>query len=412
MKKILPLIGSIALLFTLDACKVTTSSSSSGSEMDSSTTSNDDISTSVPDINDFSQDITLEDGLKVFALAYENTLNAESLKINADLTDVKIDKTTTSQTFVDGELESSSTLNSKISLTSDIGLAINMDATKTVDQAFKAVANISNTDFNFAAKADDNNSVAFEINFDSIDAYLQGTDLYLDVTGSDIYDQVLEIIPLFSHGDENQVEQIASMLEQMGEKIVFDLSSLNNSTSSPLPVVSDVIASLPTSEELIQSFNDAFTTSPLLKEFFTCKSNGEDTLININITEDEYCEFLASILSSSDPSVPPYTVEDVKEIMGDLFGVNNFNFDIIINESGYVSYLATDVDMRVGLSSTSSSSSGDENVVTTSITDTTTADIIFNTSFTFDFAAIELDFPSDLESFVPFPLTDSSQLQN
>ena len=412
MKKILPLIGSIALLFTLDACKVTTSSSSSGSEMDSSTTSNDDISTSVPDINDFSQDITLEDGLKVFALAYENTLNAESLKINADLTDVKIDKTTTSQTFVDGELESSSTLNSKISLTSDIDLAINMDATKTVDQAFKAVANISNTDFNFAAKADDNNSIAFEINFDSIDAYLQGTDLYLDVTGSGVYDQILEIIPLFSHGDENQVEQIASMLEQMGEKIVFDLSSLNNSTSSPLPVVNDVIASLPTSEELIQSFNEALTTSPLLKEFFTCKSNGEDTLININITEDEYCEFLASILSSSDPSVPPYTVEDVKEIMGDLFGINNFNFDIIINESGYVSYLATDVDMRVGKSSTSSSSSGDENVVTTSITDTTTADIIFNTSFTFDFAAIELDFPSDLESFVPFPLTDSSQSQN
>ena len=393
----------------MEACKVTNPSSSSG--LDSSASNNDEVTSSVPDVNDFNQDISLEDGIKAFALAYENTLNAESLKINADLTDVKLDKTILSQTFADGKLENSSTLNSKISLTSDIDLSINMDATKTVDQAFNAVININNTDFNFAAKAADNN-VAFNIKFDSIDAYLQGTDLYLDVTGSGVYDQVLKIIPLFSNGDENQVEQIASMFEQIGEKIVFDLSSLNNSASSSLPVVSDAFASMPTSEELIQSFNEALTASPLLKEFFTCKSNGEDTLININITEDEYCEWMAFILSSSDPSVPPFTVEDVKEMMGDLFGINNLNIDIIINESGYVSYLETDIDMRVGSSFTSISSSGDESVVTTSTTDTTTVDIIFNTNFVFDFAAIELDFPSDLDSFVPFPLDASSSPQN
>ena len=207
MKKLLPLIGSMSLLLGLVACDTTTSPT-------------------LPDINDFNEEVTLSEGLEAISLAYENVLDANTIKIGADLTNVSTDTTTVTQVLVDGVLQQTTTTSSKQNLTSSIDFALNIDDTKTVDQAFKGIVSVGDTNMTGSATIDDVN-LEFGFNFESVSAYLDGSKVYLDVTNTGIYDQILEIVTTANGGSTSQTEQLEAIFDQIGEKIAFDLSSLN-----------------------------------------------------------------------------------------------------------------------------------------------------------------------------------------
>lgn len=379
MKKLLPLIGSMALLLTLGACEQQTSST-------------------LPDINDFNEEVTLSEGLEAISLAYENVLDANTIKIGADLTNVSIDVASVTQVLVDGVLQQTATINSKQNLTSSIDIALNIDDTKTVDQAFKGIVSVGDTNMNATVTMDDVN-LEFGFNFDSINAYLDGSKVYLDVTNSGIYDQILEIVTTANGGSTSQAEQLEAIFEEIGEKIAFDLSTLNNSTS--FPVLGDFFNSLPSAEEIVTNIEQILTTLPVLSDLLTFKTNGEDTLVNISLTNDDLFEFVAFILSSTDPDVPPMTAEEVEEMVGDLFNINTFDINVVIDNAGYISYLDTDIDMKT--TSESSSSSNTPGVITNV---TETYNVVFDTTFTFDFSEETLELPSDLDSYYLVPLNE------
>lgn len=383
MKKLLPLIGSMALLLTLGACEQQTSST-------------------LPDIDDFNEEVTLSEGLEAISLAYENVLDANTIKIGADLTNVSNDVTSVTQVLVDGVLQQTATINSEQNLTSSIDIALNIDDTKTVDQAFKGIVSVGDTNMNATVTMDDVN-VELDLSFDSINAYLDGSKVYLDVTNSGIYDQILEIVTTASGDSTSQVEQLEAIFEQIGEKIAFDLSTLNNSTS--LPVLGDFFNSLPSADEIVTNIEQILTTLPVLSDLLTFKTNGEDTLVNINVTNDDLFELVAFILSSSDPDIPPMTAEEVEEMVGDLFNINTFDINVVIDNAGYISYLDTDVDMKTtSESSNSSITPGGDAGVITNVTET--YNVVFDTTFTFDFSEETLELPSDLDSYYLVPLNE------
>lgn len=385
MKKLLPLIGSMALLLTLGACEQQTSST-------------------LPDIDDFNEEVTLSEGLEAISLAYENVLDANTIKIGADLTNVSNDVTSVTQVLVDGVLQQTATINSEQNLTSSIDIALNIDDTKTVDQAFKGIVSVGDTNMNATVTMDDVN-LEFGFNFDSINAYLDGSKVYLDVTNSGIYDQILEMVTTANGGSTSQAEQLEAIFEEIGEKIAFDLSSLNNSTS--LPVLGDFFNSLPSAEEIVTNIEQILTTLPVLSDLLTFKTNGEDTLVNISLTNDDLFEFVAFILSSANPDVPPMTAEEVEEMAGDLFNINTFDINVVIDNAGYISYLDTDIDMKTTSESSNSSITptpdGDAGVITNV---TETYNVVFDTTFTFDFSEETLQLPSDLDSYYLVPLNE------
>ena len=387
MKKLLPLIGSMSLLLGLVACDTTTSST-------------------LPDINDFNEEVTLSEGLEAISLAYENVLDANTIKIGADLTNVSTDVTAATQVLVDGVLQQTTTVNSKQNLTSSIDFALNIDDTKTVDQAFKGIVSVGDTNMTGSTVTDGVN-LEFDFNFESVSAYLDGSKVYLDVTNTGIYDQILEIVTTANGGSTSQTEQLEAIFEQIGEKIAFDLSSLNNSTS--LPVLGDFFNSLPSADEIVTSVEQILTTLPVLSDLLTFKTNGEDTLVNINVTNDDLFELVAFILSSSDPNVPPMTAEEVEEMAGDSFNINSFDINIVIDSVGYISYLDTDIDMKTTTASTNSSITpgGDAAVETNT---TVTSNVVFDTTFTFDFSEETLELPSDLDSYYLVPISQSGDV--
>lgn len=386
MKKLLPLIGSMSLLLGLVACDTTTSST-------------------LPDINDFNEEVTLSEGLEAISLAYENVLDANTIKIGADLTNVSTDTTTVTQVLVDGVLQQTTTTSSKQNLTSSIDFALNIDDTKTVDQAFKGIVSVGDTNMTGSATIDDVN-LEFGFNFESVSAYLDGSKVYLDVTNTGIYDQILEIVNTANGGSTSQTEQLEAIFDQIGEKIAFDLSSLNNSTS--LPVLGDFFNSLPSADEIVTSVEQILTTLPVLSDLLTFKTNGEDTLVNINVTNDDLFELVAFILSSSDPNVPPMTAEEVEEMVGDSFNINSFDINIVIDSVGYISYLDTDIDMKTTSSSNSNINPGDDTAVATNTT--VTSNVVFDTTFTFDFSEETLELPSDLDSYYLVPISQSGDV--
>lgn len=381
MKKLLPLIGSMSLLLGLVACDTTTSST-------------------LPDINDFNEEVTLSEGLEAISLAYENVLDANTIKIGADLTNVSTDTTTVTQVLVDGVLQQTTTTSSKQNLTSSIDFALNIDDTKTVDQAFKGIVSVGDTNMTGSTVTDGVN-LEFGFNFESVSAYLDGSKVYLDVTNTGIYDQILEIVTTANGGSTSQTEQLEAIFDQIGEKIAFDLSSLNNSTS--LPVLGDFFNSLPSADEIVTSVEQILTTLPVLSDLLTFKTNGEDTLVNINVTNDDLFELVAFILSSSNPNVPPITAEEVEEMAGDSFNINSFDINIVIDSVGYISYLDTDIDMKTTSSSNSNINPGDDTAVATNTT--VTSNVVFDTTFTFDFSEETLELPSDLDSYYLVPLS-------
>ena len=386
MKKLLPLIGSMSLLLGLVACDTTTSST-------------------LPDINDFNEEVTLSEGLEAISLAYENVLDANTIKIGADLTNVSTDVTAVTQVLVDGVLQQTTTVNSKQNLTSSIDFALNIDDTKTVDQAFKGIVSVGDTNMTGSTVTDGVN-LEFDFNFESVSAYLDGSKVYLDVTNTGIYDQILEIVTTANGGSTSQTEQLEAIFDQIGEKIAFDLSSLNNSTS--LPVLGDFFNSLPSADEIVTSVEQILTTLPVLSDLLTFKTNGEDTLVNINVTNDDLFEFVAFILSSSDPNVPPMTAEEVEEMAGDSFNINSFDINIVIDSVGYISYLDTDIDMKTKSSSNSNINPGDDTAVATNTT--VTSNVVFDTTFTFDFSEETLELPSDLDSYFLVPISQSGDV--
>lgn len=386
MKKLLPLIGSMSLLLGLVACDTTTSST-------------------LPDINDFNEEVTLSEGLEAISLAYENVLDANTIKIGADLTNVSTDVTAATQVLVDGVLQQTTTVNSKQNLTSSIDFALNIDDTKTVDQAFKGIVSVGDTNMTGSTVTDGVN-LEFDFNFESVSAYLDGSKVYLDVTNTGIYDQILEIVTTANGGSTSQTEQLEAIFDQIGEKIAFDLSSLNNSTS--LPVLGDFFNSLPSADEIVTSVEQILTTLPVLSDLLTFKTNGEDTLVNINVTNDDLFEFVAFILSSSDPNVPPMTAEEVEEMAGDSFNINSFDINIVIDSVGYISYLDTDIDMKTKSSSNSNINPGDDTAVATNTT--VTSNVVFDTTFTFDFSEETLELPSDLDSYFLVPISQSGDV--
>ena len=194
MKKLLPLIGSMSLLLGLVACDTTTSST-------------------LPDIDDFNEEVTLSEGLEAISLAYENVLDANTIKIGADLTNVSTDVKTVTQVLVDGVLQQTTTVNSKQNLTSSIDFALNIDDTKTVDQAFKGIVSVGDTNMTGSTTIDDV-KMEFGLNFESVSAYLDGSKVYLDVTNSGIYDQILEIVTTANGGSTSQTEQLEAILEE------------------------------------------------------------------------------------------------------------------------------------------------------------------------------------------------------
>lgn len=385
MKKLLPLIGSMSLLLGLVACDTTTSPT-------------------LPDINDFNEEVTISEGLEAISLAYENVLDANTIKIGADLTNVSTDATTVTQVLVDGVQQTTTTM-SKQNLTSSIDFALNIDDTKTVDQAFKGIVSVGDTNMTGSATIDDVN-LEFGFNFESVSAYLDGSKVYLDVTNSGIYDQILEIVTTANGGSTSQTEQLEAIFDQIGEKIAFDLSSLNNSTS--LPVLGDFFNSLPSADEIVTSVEQILTTLPVLSDLLTFKTNGEDTLVNINVTNDDLFELMAFILSSSNPNVPPMTAEEVEEMVGDSFNINSFDINIVIDSVGYISYLDTDIDMKTKSSSNSNINPGDDTAVATNTT--VTSNVVFDTTFTFDFSEETLELPSDLDSYFLVPISQSGDV--
>lgn len=385
MKKLLPLIGSMSLLLGLVACDTTTSPT-------------------LPDINDFNEEVTISEGLEAISLAYENVLDANTIKIGADLTNVSTDATTVTQVLVDGVQQTTTTM-SKQNLTSSIDFALNIDDTKTVDQAFKGIVSVGDTNMTGSATIDDVN-LEFGFNFESVSAYLDGSKVYLDVTNTGIYDQILEIVTTANGGSTSQTEQLEAIFDQIGEKIAFDLSSLNNSTS--LPVLGDFFNSLPSADEIVTSVEQILTTLPVLSDLLTFKTNGEDTLVNINVTNDDLFELMAFILSSSNPNVPPMTAEEVEEMVGDSFNINSFDINIVIDSVGYISYLDTDIDMKTKSSSNSNINPGDDTAVATNTT--VTSNVVFDTTFTFDFSEETLELPSDLDSYFLVPISQSGDV--
>lgn len=209
--------------------------------------------------------------------------------------------------------------------------------------------------------------------------YIDNNRSYYDVSDPGIRELFPPIILIY--GEAENLDDAKKTAEEIPDKFYDEDPAFKEEN---LPIIN--YSKLPSEEEFNSKLEDLLTDYNQDESSFKFKSDGKNLLIDIILTSDEISDFVYTLFQTEYPTLDKNTFT---LLFNTLVSINRCAFKIVLNENDDLIYANANVDVSIRIPNSETN-------------ETKKNTFVINGNFYFKVDEIKLNFPDDLNTYVPY----------
>lgn len=209
--------------------------------------------------------------------------------------------------------------------------------------------------------------------------YIDNNRSYYDVSDPGVRELFPPIILIY--GEAENLDDAKKTAEEIPDKFYDEDPAFKEEN---LPIIN--YSKLPSEEEFNSKLEDLLTDYNQDESSFKFKSDGKNLLIDIILTSDEISDFVYTLFQTEYPTLDKNTFT---LLFNTLVSINRCAFKIVLNENDDLIYANVNVDVSIRIPNSETN-------------ETKKNTFVINGNFYFKVDEIKLNFPDDLNTYVPY----------
>lgn len=344
-------------------------------------------------MNDYNQKVSTSDAISIVSNSYDAMKNISGLKINQTINDESVNYLITGSDIVNGVVEQTNTANISLS-TKDGSVEIfaGIDKDQPINNALTMSQQLDEYCYDFSYIVNDETIHFSTLDLSNSNVYITDGRIYYDFSNTNIKEEILEIINLFS-SQSSDVSQIIELLNLIGDKVSmpinFDSFLDTDKTNSTLYEL------MPSSEDFLNSLTQLFVDFSSLEQIITFNSDGTNLLISFDLTIDKISNLIADYFNRVNPG-SSLDINDIKDELLTLFDINKLTFNFIIDSNGFIRYFDSDIDINMLIGYQNLVVPGDS---TRRYEEITTMNVVLDCSTNIEYGDFDIRLPDNLLTY-------------